>query len=367
MDYGFAPGATAQDARARVLFQRRANTTLVSGKKLVTVRDFAAHLLASGAVTRPIDDALIAAHANSEGHMFIPMFAKQPRATDYEILEDAIATASKSIAIDDTVIGHTAGDPITHSVHFKGCNLGKALPFLTKFREALGGNVNVTAPRHFHGIWQHSDFGTWEYMAYEFQIRNKAAFGTRAALLAAFDTGGFTFIDGSAVPTADWGKWVPKDIGKTVKLSVAGKLGVSIGKRKTIDAERQFRVSPLTFTWQLTYPNAASVPKATAAQQAAFENSVNGDATFDSNHAYPMYERLGYASAADFLAGYTWKHVPVKKQLLTTGTRFEYTILLPIVDIPTGNLVFNFHPKAGKPYAAITNLAESDPLYFASV
>lgn len=39
-----------------------------------------------------------------------------------------------------------------HSVHFKGCNVGKAPAFLTKFQEALGGNVMVTAPKHFHGL-----------------------------------------------------------------------------------------------------------------------------------------------------------------------------------------------------------------------
>lgn len=367
MDYGFAPGATPQDERARLLFQRRANTTLVAGTKLVTVRAFAAHLLSSVAVARPIDDALIGAHANSEGRMFIPMFAKQPRVTDYEILEETIATASKSIAIDDTVIGHSPGDPITHSVHFKGCNLGKALPFLTKFREALGGNVTVTAPIHFHGMWEHSDFGIWEYMSYEFQVRNKERFATRAALLAAFDAEAFPYIDTTTIPTADWEKWVPKDIKKSVKLTVTGKLGVSIGKRKTIPTDLEFRMMPLTYSSTLSYPNPASVPKNTAAQQAIFETTVNADPEFDSNHAYPVYKRVGYETLPLFFAGHTWKHVIVKNKLITTGTRIEYTVLLPIVDMVTGLLVFNFHPLAGKPYVAINNLAESDPLYFASM
>lgn len=367
MDYGFAPGSTAQDRRARNLFTRRANTKLVSGKTLVTVRGFVTNLKTSAGVTRPIDDALIAAHANSEGNMFVPLFAKQPRATDYEILEDTLATASKSIAIDDSVIGFTAGDPVTHSVHFKGCNLGKVQPFLDKFREALGGNVMVTAPKHFHGLWEHSDFGTWEYMAYEFQIRRKTAFAKRADLLAAFGAEGFTLIDGSAIPAADWGKWVPKSIKKTEKFSVTGKLGPAgtVGTRSTIDAERQFRVSPLDFTWALTYPNAGSVPPV-AGRQAAFETSINAAAEFDSTHPFPMYQRLGYADIPDFIAGYKWQHDKVKNQLKTHGTRVEYTILLPIVDPATGFLVHNFHPIAGKPYAPVKQLAETDPLYFAS-
>lgn len=364
MDYGFAPGSTAQDRRARNLFTRRTNTALVAPKSLVTVRGFANHLLTSGTVTRPIDDALIAAHANSEGWIFIPMFPKQKGGTNFETLEKALADPTKSIAIDDTVIGHSPGDAITHSVHFKGCNIGKAPPFLAKFREALGDNVMVTAPKHFHGLYEHTAYGTFEYMAYEFSVRNKKDFATRAALLAAFDAEGFTFIDGSAVPTTEWTKWVPaKRFGKSKTIPLSSKLGVAIGKRKTIETERQFRVARLPFSWTITF-SGGPPPSTTAARQAAFESSVSGDAAFQSTHPYPFYERLGYASVADFFAGYTWTHDVKKRTLFTAGRRVEYTILLPITDMATGDLVFNFHPISTTPYAAITNLNETDSDYF---
>jgi hypothetical protein len=366
VDYGFAPGTTAQDKRARNLFTRRVNTTLVAPKALATVRGFANFLLASATVTRPIDDALIAAHANSEGWIFIPMFPKQKGGTNFETLEKTLSDPAKSVAIDDAVIGYTTGDPIMHSVHFKGCNIGKAPPFLTKFREALGGNVMVTAPKHFHGIYEHTAFGTFEYMAYEFQVRNKAYFANRAAILAAFDGAGFTFVDGTAVPTSDWSKWVPKKkVSKSVTTPVSGKLGVTIGKRKTIEIEREYRVTPLNFWWSIKYSGGAP-PSTTAARQAAFETSVSGDAAFQSTHAYPMYERLGYPDVTAFFAGYTWKHSVKKSTLYTTGTRVEYTILLPITDA-AGNLVFNFHPLSTTPYTAVTNLNETDSDYFEQV
>ena len=121
MDYGFAPGSTAPDKRARHLFARRANTTLVAPNSLATVRGFAQHLLTSRTVTCPIDDALIAAHANSEGWIFIPMFPKQKKGgTNFETLVKTIADATKSIAITDLVIGFTPGDPMTHSAKKKG-------------------------------------------------------------------------------------------------------------------------------------------------------------------------------------------------------------------------------------------------------
>jgi hypothetical protein len=348
------------------LFARRDNTSLVGVKGVVSVRGFAAHLETSGTVTRPIDDALLGAHANSEGWIFIAMHGKQTGPTNFETLEDTIATASHSIAIDDSVIGFTAGDPITHSLHFRGCNIGKALPFLTKFREALGDHVMVTAPKHFHGVWEHPAYGTWEYMAYEFVLRRDSDFANRADLLAAFDAEGFTYIDGSAVPTADWGTWVPKSIKSTVKLSVTGKLDAPIGKRKTIDAEQQFRVNREPFTWTTKYPDAASVPATQADRQTTFEAGINADSTFDTAHPYPYYERLGYASVADFLAGYKWTHTQVKNKVFTKGTRAEYTILVPIVDMATGNLVYNFHPLSAA-FTKVIKLLETDALYFASV
>jgi hypothetical protein len=367
MDYGFAPGITPQDARARHLFDRRANTTLLASKSLNTVRAFGSFLLSSGTVTRPIDDALIAAHANSEGWIFIPMYPKQKGGTNFETLETTLSDPTKSIAIDDAVIGFTAGDPIMHSVHFKGCNIGKAPAFLTKFREALGDNVMVTAPKHFHGLWEHSEYGTWEYMAYEFQVRNKTYFATQADVISSLDAGGFTYIDGTAVATADWAKWVPKKkVAKSVTTPLSAKLGVAIGKRKTIVTERQYRVTPLKFWWSITY-HGGPPPATKALQQAAFEASVSADATFDPAHPYPWYARLGYADVAEFFAGHTWVHKVSKGTLYTTGTRVEYTVLLPITDPATGDLVFNFHPLKTKPYTPISHLAETDSDYFEQV
>ena len=366
MDYGFAPGSTAQDKRARNLFSRRANTTLVAPKSLAVVRGFANFLLTSGTVTRPIDDALIAAHANSEGWILIPMFAKQKKGgTNFETLEQTLSDPTKSIAIDDRVIGFTTGDPIMHSVHFKGCNIGKAPPFLTKFREALGGNVMVTAPKHFHGIYEHTAYGTFEYMAYEFQVRNKTYFPNRT-VLAAFDGVGFSYIDGTPVPTTDWPKWVPKkNVSKSVKTPVNPTLGVSIGKRKTIETSREYRVKQQKFQWSIKF-SGGPPPSTTAAQQADFESSVSSDPKFQSTHDYPWYERLGYNDVTEFFAGYKWKHSAKKSTLYTTGTRVEYTILLPITDA-AGDLVFNFHPLSTTPYVPITNLNETDSDFFEQV
>lgn len=105
MDYGFAPG----------------NTALLAPKSFATLRGFAHHLLTSETVTRPIDNALIATHANSEAWIFIPMmFPKQMWGTNFAMLEKTLAALAKSTAITDVVIGFTPGDPITHTAKKKG-------------------------------------------------------------------------------------------------------------------------------------------------------------------------------------------------------------------------------------------------------
>jgi hypothetical protein len=365
MDYGFAPGRTAQDERVRNLFVRR-KTKLVASKSMATVQDFANHLLTSGTVSCPIDDALIGAHASSEGWIKIAMFPGQKGATKYETLEETLATASKSIAINDKVIGYSAGNPITHNVHFKGCNIGKAPKFLTKFKEALGGHVTVTAPKHFHGIFELDEYGTFEYMGYEFSVQRKSPFATRAALLTALDAAAFKFIDASAVPTANWAKWVPKKIGKTIKWDVTRKLGMAIGKVKTISPKFEFRVTTIPFKWEIGYKGGPA-PSTTSARQAAFESSVGSDSAFLSTHAYPWYERTGFATIGDFFAGHTWTHTVKKNTLFTVGSRVEYTVVLPITDMMTGNLMFNFYPLPTKPYTAVINLNETDRDYFESV
>ncbi len=296
MDYGFAPGSTTQDGRIRSLFQRRGNTTLIHLRRLSSVRQFIHHLDTTGSVTQPIGDPLIGAHANSEGHVFIPMYPGQRGNTEYEILDATLADATKSIAIPDPLIGHTAGDPITHAVHCKGCNIGKARPYLVKFKEALGDHVNVTAPKHFHGLTPEPAYGVFEYMEYEFIIRRKDAFPSRAAALAAFQGGGFTLIDGSAVPNASWTNWIPTRINRGRATQIPAPLGVTIGSRTTVNTPQQFRIDRYPFTWAITYPNAGAVPGTVSARLAALEANIQAAANFDPSHAYPMFERLGYAT-----------------------------------------------------------------------
>lgn len=384
MDYGFAPADDAHNANLRAMFTRRPNTTLVHRRRVTTIRDFLARLGADPAVTPPIGDLVVGSHAGSEGFLTIRLSRVQAGATDFEALHASLGTGPGSVAIPDTLIGHTPGDPITHSFHVKGCNVGAdrkdrtrippAAPLLVKLKEALGGHVNVTAPKHFHGIVPAPGTGIFEYMAYEFKIgvqptvgaRGRlVGFADRAAALTAFQGAQFRYIDGTLIPDADWEPLIPGRIDRTDDRSVAAPLGATVGTRQTITVRRQFRVQRDNVSWPIDFPAASDVPTSRAGRLTALRASIASDGRFDAAHPYPLYERFGFDSFANYFDGYHWTFRVGGRFLRCTGTRFVYTVLLPIVDRATGNVIFNFYPNAGSTITAVTNgLRESDNLFF---
>lgn len=359
MDYGFAPGNTGQDGRVRRLFQRRTPpTTLVANRNMAALHEFVAYLSTSSAVTRPIGNILLGTHANSEGRLFMPMYRNQAGgATSYETFAQTLTQTARSIDVPAAV---TQG-----FVHIKGCNIGKNLPFLTEMRRAMGGRVSITAPRHFDGIYEHSAYGSWEFMDYEFTIRNPVNL-TRNALIAAFQnaTPPFRFVDGTAVPAANWANWIPTNIKATSTRTVQLTFGQTIGKRTTIGAIQQFRVERLPFIWSITYPKASDVP-APAQRAQAIQTSMQADPTFATTHPFPTWVRYGYSSFPNFFAGYTWHYTARGRVLQARGTRTKYTLVIPIV--ASGHLVSNFFPLPTTSYTAFIDLNESDALFFGKV
>ncbi len=348
----------------------------------------------------PAGDLVIGAHANSEGQLFIQLYpnqvnvAGQPTGrTEFEnieqTLEQTAAGLARRIRIDDSLIGWTAPPP-THFMHLKGCNLGKAVPFLTKIKQAFGDHVLVTAPKHFQAVvsvTKKNNSGSFEYMCYEFQVQTAAVpnakgngfhgFETRADLVTALDGAGHEYLGGISVPTADWEKWVPKAITKAQSFYMALPLGQTVAGLKQITLRpdkktlkggaRQFRVNELQVKWQFAPPASATT---SADKIAALKTAMLLDARFKPAHVWPMYERAGYASMDDFMAGHHWTFPAVGAAPLTIGRRIEYTVVLPITDNSGAKpiLIFNFFPAPGAAQAAITTGIQTvDLSFFAKV
>jgi len=406
MDYGFVPGTDAQDDRMRAFWERR--TPAVTLRTIpANVREFVRDLDIDANVTKPVDNLLMGAHASSEGYIFMPMFpgqvdpvTNQPtNQTDFETLEDTLNVAAHSITIPDTLIGFTPATGITRSVHFKGCNVGRnrfsarmpRSPFLTKLKKALGDHVNVTSPRHFHGLLTlDNGDGVFEYMAHEWVVRTAATrvgrgryrgFANRAQLVTAYQGRNFLFADGTAVPNNVWTGLIPpagtlpaQQTPATRRFNWPRDVSFSLGPNpvaglRMLTVGREFRSYLESVTWEFT-PTSPANPTTDAQKRAALRASMSTDPRLQSTHDWPWYERLDYVNFDAFFDGHFWEFAPTPTtpgDLVATGRRFDYTVLEPIVDRSSTprTLIYNFWPTAGTGHAAVTSgFDETSNVYF---
>jgi hypothetical protein len=81
---------------------------------------------------------------------------------------------------------------------------------------------------------------------------------------------------------------------------------------------------------------------------------------------WPLYERAGYASMDDYMAGHHWTFPAAGAAPMTIGRRIEYTVVLPITDNSGAKpvLIFNFFPAPGAAQATITTGIQTADLSF---
>jgi hypothetical protein len=211
---------------------------------------------------------------------------------------------------------------------------------MNKFKAVLAAD-HVTAPNHFHGLVWEEDAGVFELMAYEYKVFRKEHFPSRTALIDAFKAGGFMMLNNQPapaprqvpVPPERWTGWVPKKkYKKKLVTPLTLKLGQTVGGHKTITADREYRVQVMdkkhAFTVEL--PGLSPFPAQSAWETKVFDY-VRSLPDFASNYGFPFYERWGYGTVDQFLAGLKWKFRRGKKSeantLFGAGTRVEYTIL----------------------------------------
>jgi hypothetical protein len=376
VDYAFAPGATGYDDLARQLFTNRPNTQLIQRKRMTTVDAFLHFLDTDPSVTLPADDLFLVSHGNDKAWMQIQLAVGQRGGTTFEVAEAAVTSGSVSIP---TNVNHdSSGDLTSMAVNIRGCRIGVADPFVDKLKEAFGGESDVTAALHFHDIYKDSRVGLFEYLVYGFTLISQTAFADKAATITAMDGHGFTYRDGSAVPTALWTSWIPRNVGVGHRdtQSVFLDLGRTIGPLTKIPASIQFRHDQPSFTYKIA--GLGSLPAAQSdriddLRQALNDDATNAGSTFASDHPFPTFKRYDQDSIDDFVDNLNWrfswaanKKDPTKSLMVCVGSQHEYTVLVPVTDPPdlaTGKLIYNFYPPAGL-LSAVDELLTSDSTMF---
>lgn len=371
-DYAFVPGSTAFDQTYRELLQRRPQTILINDPLIDSIADFISDLGRRPLTTNPIRHLIIASHANPEGRLQIRLDVATANAT-YEDLETVSPppAGTGSIRVPARILNprprNGSGRTIPASLHVKGCRIGRTIPFLRKLKEAVGGGLEVTAPKHFHAAAnQTRPAGRVEYMLYGFTINRPNAFRNRAQLISEFAAQGFTLIDGSRIRRRQWDAWIPRAWNVTTRMRprvinpVTGTVTRTRGEfryhRRTLLSRRGsigLRTDPGTYARR---------------RQAVQDAMVLAHARYRASHPFPEYVRFGYRSMAEFMDGWTWDFSWRARDntLFYQATRYEYTVVQPIVDPATNRLFLNFYPTSST-RTPLIQLQENDARFFATI
>lgn len=376
MDFGYAPGPDFAVRAMRTMLSLRDETQVVSDPNTRTVQDYIAYINTDPApVTSPVHDLYLVSHGRESGWLAIDLYnlpapkpgepkltEEDPKDTVYEVVEQARAT--DRIRLKDNVIG----DPPRGRCFIIGCNIGKAGPFVDKFKEALGGRMEISASRHFYGISGTAAMGFWEFMAYEFRLHRPEKFADKAAAVQAYIQEGFAQIGGDPVPDELWEKWIPQNPHQSrVKTKFYALLSPETGGRKKINLNWEWRYDRQTFP--ITFPLDAD-PGNDDDRVEELRMACNSHQRFQGD--FPVHKRLGYLSVDGFLAGYTWTYTwaPKEKELRCIGVRHEYTVVAPITHpagFGTGNDVltaYNFTPPKNSAEPPLKQLPDSDAFFY---
>jgi hypothetical protein len=120
----------------------------------------------------------------------------------------------------------------------------------------------------------------------------------RPALLAAFDTTGFTYRDGTAIPTAAWDGWVLTEIHPPAsrwkrRFDMAVDLDPQANGQQTVTMHREYRFESIPFTWTWGAPDPGndhdriellrtSLPLGTLGGEHRYDPATNGRSMSDT-------------------------------------------------------------------------------------
>jgi len=326
-----------------------------------TVADFLKDLDLLTASPKPVNDILITSHANDRGWLEIGLDGKAVH-VKFKVLMDAVNDPARRmrLRIDPSLYKNADGSMPARATRIlmRGCRIGEAPKFVDALKVTLGGAVQIVAPRFFHVLqpWDHitvirkkkiaNYMGVYEFLGTNFKVSSPTALKAAKVIEEMKKIG--KKLDGTDVDD-HWTDWVPTSLPKKQGLTVNVPLGRTIDDVKVLPAKGEFRADVTTYPFTINNAQAADKTLAGLKAQLAAQPDFQPGWGSPNFTAYPMYEQYGYADVDEFFAGFTW--TPPKKRgsdpFIWTGTRFDYTVILPVTNPATGNLIYNFFPPRG--------------------
>lgn len=373
-DYAWIPGTSKFDKLMATTLEHRPNTIRIKEASITTLVQFVKMLENSTLVTHPVRHLVLGSHANNEGQLKLPLTGGTGKFIDWEDLEAVIK--SKSLKLDDEWFQPRPHEknqqaPTAYHLLIRGCRIGTERVYLRKLREALGGRIVISAPKHFDGVAKQNvrPKGFVEYLAYSFSTNSPTPLKTKDAVVKALlATPGLKLIDNSPIPEKKWRDWVPSNPEvKFEQEELTSVMSPVTGKKAMV--KRVFRFEERQW---LDHDEPLAMDrskKSDADRLKVLKPLLAKRPEMQSTHPYPMYVRLGYKSFDEFIAGWTWRFLPKDKaadEVKFNAVRHQYTVIQPITEVKTGELLLNFYPEKKKD-KVIENLKLDDDRLFATV
>jgi hypothetical protein len=374
-DYAFSPVLPKDHYTKRMneLMQRcRPQTILVTDPTLAqqpsNLVDFIQLMHNGRTITHPIRDILIVSHSHPWGSLSLPLDSTGGKKIFYEDL--LVLQNNNAIQIPQSSVlprpKHKSGTPSPFTIHIKGCNIGKSIPFMNALSVAFGGDVLITAPKHFHMV---SDYqGTrGEYMCYSFEVNRRGPFRDHKEAIQVFRGQGFLLYNRSPISLSQWQQWIPRNPNQIIH---SWKVRVNCPKSRWYPRSRKLSglyMHTIEYYFKKNaYFKFPTDPGSDSQRKQAIQDELEKQRPFRDS-LYPQYERYGYKTMDEFMDGWKWSFLWDKAQraLRVQAKRHKYIVKQPIVDPSTQTLIMNIYPPRGRDNPII-NLREDDPRFFES-
>lgn len=392
MDIAWVPGGDPASLLAKELYADRVDAATSLDTKLVKVKknrlaDLITSVDADGSIAKPLASLILVSHGNDTGWLQIDLDSAPDTSITYQVLRKILDATDPSrrtgLRIPSSLYTNADGTKAATRVVLAGCRVGAAPKFVDAFKQVLGGNVPVVASKYLHEFVARTHrargrravtklLGTFEHLSYGFSTTAFLPMDVDTLIDGLNDYPKNRFSDGSAVPFARWATWlkgVPLDRKGNVRqgefrLPLAVPLGQTVAGATELTPAK-IRNLPTHYIVHLA-------PSAANKTLTGLKAVMQADPTCQTTYPFPMWEQYGHTTFDAFFDSWNWgKPVPGKTkdgqdQLVWTGVRNEYTLLIPVTSpVDGGNLIFNFFPPRGSTAdSAVIGINETDPALF---
>lgn len=235
IDYAFVHPDDSFGQNAEYYIIARPDTEVIDTSR--SLKNNLSIIISGDEVNNTINDIIIVSHASGEVALFLKLNDDdQNDNIEYYELCEYISKEDRPKVTDRYIKNDS-------SIHIRGCNVGREKRFLKLLQQLFGGEVTVTAPRHYdvfgHSYYNYSfryseggdrtsvQWSTalcYEYMCYNFSIYSSKKADSRDEVVEMFDNKKFSNIYDNSIEKDTWNEWVPAESvihsGDSVELDI---------------------------------------------------------------------------------------------------------------------------------------------------